>query len=266
MGVAKRRRNKPTAGRKRDKRAGRSHTLARAIRHSSRRDVPVADEDATLNRQFATAGLAVDANASMRKRKAEPDAAVAEAVVKAKRDASAPSVPAVVAGTSLREPPKAAPQVLFMSAAQARYLNDLRQKHGQDLQAMRRDIKLNYDQLTEGQLRKLFLKFDKVWPAHRPVPEFSTQTNTDRMLDLLADEIVQEHKRRKSSKPAASSVPAAIAAAAAAAPVTHKDDDDDADDNGDGKKPAVAAKPAAKPKAGKRAAAQVEFGARSARK
>ena len=56
-----------------------------------------------------------------------------------------------------------------MSYVNARIIDQLVDKHGDDLSAMRRDIKLNVYQWSEGQLRAMLVKKERVFKGE-PVP------------------------------------------------------------------------------------------------
>lgn len=183
---------------------------SRFIRHVDKAIAVNAPKDAelpvesTLKKRYQSAGLAFDANRSVRTRDPGPigvhDVVGGTPAVIAQMKERLDTQTRDVTGTLLREPEEAAEHRVRVSGAQARYLAALRAKHGADLAAMRRDSFLNYDQLSEGQLRKLFLKFDQVYPPGRPIPQVRLQTYANSVLDELADQIVQDFKRRRVGK------------------------------------------------------------------
>lgn len=200
--------------RRRDKLKNGKQTLPKNrrhfIKHVDRAIVQNAPADAaipaesTLKKRYQSVGLAFDANRVVRTRApgkigAHDVAGGAPAAIAAMKERLATET-RDVSGTLLREPELPAEHRVRVSGAQARYLSALRAKHGEDLAAMRRDSYLNYDQLSEGQLRRLFVKFDQVYPPGRPIPEVRLKTYANAVLDELAEQVVQDFKRRRVGK------------------------------------------------------------------
>ena len=225
MGVASRKRMKPSVKRKKKTARPSVHALVSSFRREARPDaqglaLDLSKQRATVEKQFELAGLSFDANSTKRKRTdvADDDAVKAAAKKPAVAAASsdAPQTPAsTVAGTILPEPLPERKSTPKMNQYDARYLDALRRKYGEDFAAMRRDHKLNYDQFTEAQLRKKFVLLETCWPAGKQIPDFSVVGETEVLLDLLADQFVADGRQPKATKALASNATVAAVAAAA---------------------------------------------------
>jgi len=224
MGVASRKRMKPSAKRKKKTRPSSARALVSSFRREARPDaqglaLDLRKQRPTVEKQFELAGLSLDANTTKRKRAdvADDDAvkSVAKKTAVAAASSDAPLTPASkVAGTILHEPLPARKRVLKMSAYDARYLDALRRKYGEDFAAMRRDHKLNYDQFTEAQLRKKFVMLETCWPAGTPIPDFSVVGETEMLLELLADQFIADSQPKATKALASDAVTVAAAAPA----------------------------------------------------
>jgi hypothetical protein len=191
---------KPSVKRKKSTRPRNMLHLRQAMHRDARTDAAV-PSSTTIIKRYDDAGLALDPNRVIKARPpgkvgADDVAGGEQAAIAAMKERLATET-RDVAGTLLKQPELPAEHRVRVSASQARYLHALREKHGTDLSAMRRDSHLNYDQLSEGQLRKLFIKFDQVYPPGRPIPVLRLSTYANSVLDELADQVVQDFKRRR---------------------------------------------------------------------
>jgi hypothetical protein len=82
----------------------------------------------------------------------------------------------VSAAVLLSDPPPERKRGAGMSLNEARYLQKLVEKHGDDVPAMARDHKLNYDQKSPGQLKKRLAIYRSIYGEQKEaIPVFLEQ-------------------------------------------------------------------------------------------